>query len=578
MSQERGQSLFEIVPPKRPESHYDVAILGGGLAGLTLSIQLKRQRPETSIVVLERRDGPAPDAAFKVGESTVVAGSHYFQEVVGMKRHLQERQLRKCGLRFWLSGDGNQDLIGRFEIGGPTYPPHDDYQLDRGRFENALAAEARALGVDVLQSCRVEDVTFGPEEHTIAFQLMDEAGSVRAGWVVDAAGRASLLKRKLGLAQDVQHHINSAWLRLDGGLDIETWASAADGLAFMFQPGIRQFSTNHLLGEGYWVWLIPLATGPISIGVCADPRFHPYDEINDLDSLMKWMSKHEPQLASSIEPRLADVQDFLRVRDFAFGVERVFSPDRWCLVGEAGAFADPFYSPGSDMIGYGNSLAADLIHRDLNREDIAERLEYFNDLYLRTFANVLSRTEDHYATFGNQQVSLAKINFDNVVLHTGTVIVFLAGKLTDLEFMRSVDEDIERHYQLNIRTQQLFRDWHKLENRHTNRRGRAGPHKLLVESNLETVQDYSDEGALKAALKKHVRWAEALAVVIFHKAASGLPEPPDPERSINPYAVSLDPNAWEPDGLYSEPGWTLADAAETCEGFEQQVWFDEAAV
>ena len=34
-------------------------------------------------------------------------------------------------------------------------------------------------------------------------------------------------------------------------------------------------STNHICGEGYWVWLIPLSSGPISIGIVADPRFHP---------------------------------------------------------------------------------------------------------------------------------------------------------------------------------------------------------------------------------------------------------------------------------------------------------------
>jgi hypothetical protein len=65
--------------------------------------------------------------------------------------------------------------------------------------------------------------------------------------------------------------VNSAWFRLAGGLDIEDWADPGDDDFFnrMSERRLRQFSTNHLCGKGYWVWLIPLASGPISIGIVA---------------------------------------------------------------------------------------------------------------------------------------------------------------------------------------------------------------------------------------------------------------------------------------------------------------------
>src|ERR687887_1054046 len=100
MTNDRQASNIEIVPLRPAAERYDVAILGGGLAGLTLAIQLKRQRPDTEVVVLEKREGPAPLAAFKVGESTVPSGAHYFAEVVGMEEHLRQRHLIKFGLRF----------------------------------------------------------------------------------------------------------------------------------------------------------------------------------------------------------------------------------------------------------------------------------------------------------------------------------------------------------------------------------------------------------------------------------------------------------------------------------------------
>src|SRR4051794_13588725 len=118
MADDRQASSLEIRPLRTAAEQYDVVILGGGLAGLTLSIQLKRRRPDTSIAVLEKREGPAPLAAFKVGESTVPAGAEYFAKHVGMENHLNQRHLRKFGLRFYTpSEDGNSDITERFEYG-----------------------------------------------------------------------------------------------------------------------------------------------------------------------------------------------------------------------------------------------------------------------------------------------------------------------------------------------------------------------------------------------------------------------------------------------------------------------------
>jgi flavin-dependent dehydrogenase len=569
VTDERQASIVEMAPMHTAAESYDVAILGGGLAGLTLSIQLKRARPETSVVVLEKREGPAPLAAFKVGESTVLSGAHYFADVVGMRDHLDDKHLRKNGLRFFPPAGDNSDITARVESGPPVFSPVATWQIDRGLYENELAARARAAGVALLQGARVGEVELGDELHMVNFTHFDRETSTNARWVVDAAGRASLLKRKLDLGEDVEHTINSAWFRLAGGLDIEDWGrSNAEWIGRMAEPGLRTFSTNHLLGEGYWVWLIPLSTGPISIGVCADPRFHPFEEIETLEAMVDWLRRHEPQLAASVEPRLGDVEDFLRVRDFAYGVKRMLSTDRWCLVGEAAAFADPYISPGSDMIAYSNTFSCDVITRSLDGEDVSERVDYWDGLYHRTFAHVLARTENVYPVFGNPPVMAVKFSWDAWISHCAQVLLFVKGKLTDLAFVRSVEDDVDRIYALNIQMHKLFRQWHELEQ--LPQEGEFVKTALVtpIRENLAMPnEDYDDEG-IREKLRWQVQMSEAMSVAIFHKAASALAEPPKPGRAVNPYALGLKPAGWDADGLYDESGMTLDEARERVEGVD----------
>ena len=53
----------------------------------------------------------------------------------------------------------------------------------------------------------------------------------------------------------------------------------------------------------------------------------------------------------------------------------MYSPDRWALIGEAGLFTDPFYSPGSDFIAMGNDYVVDLVRRERNGDDVGAHQE-----------------------------------------------------------------------------------------------------------------------------------------------------------------------------------------------------------
>src|SRR5204863_1437276 len=153
------------------------------------------------VLVAEKRQHPVREAAFKVGESSVEIGAHYFQKVLDLEPHLRSAQLEKLGLRYFFPHGDNRDLTRRVELGPPEYATVPSFQLDRGRFENMLLQLARSSGTTVLDGCSVRSIELGKTNHEVTLSIGGTIRTVSARWVVDASGRAGLLKRKLGLAR-----------------------------------------------------------------------------------------------------------------------------------------------------------------------------------------------------------------------------------------------------------------------------------------------------------------------------------------------------------------------------------------
>ncbi len=123
--------------------------------------------------ILERGRHPVPEAAFKIGESSVEIGAHYLETVLGLKPHLDQCQLCKFGFRFFFN-EGRDDLDQCTELGVSEVFPTPSYQLDRGILENYLAEHAATLGAEFLDGAIVRqiDLDEGP--------YGDQAGALRA--------------------------------------------------------------------------------------------------------------------------------------------------------------------------------------------------------------------------------------------------------------------------------------------------------------------------------------------------------------------------------------------------------------
>ncbi|GCB44635.1 NAD(P)/FAD-dependent oxidoreductase [Streptomyces sp. NL15-2K] len=500
--------------PNPPQVHqYDAAIMGGGAAGLTLALQLKQACEDISILVVERQRHPVPEAAHKVGESTVEIGGRYLRDVLGLTEHLTEHQLDKFGIRMFFSAEGNEDITRRAEVGHSVLPPHEvsSFQLDRGRLENHLAADLAERGVTFVYG-KVKDVDLRPgQRHRLAIECLDGGTQeVEARWALDASGRSSLLKRKLGLTKESEHRAGAVWFRLAEPIDINDWS---DDPAWQgrIRSGHRELSTNHLMGRGYWVWLIRLASDSISIGIVADPDVHPFDTMNRFERALDWLREHEPQCARVVEEHKDKLQDFKVLRNYPYSVEQVYSAERWALTGEAGLFLDPFYSPGFDMISISNGLITDLVSRDLAGEDITELAAIHNQMYLTIGEGWFDIYTHQYPLMGNARVMQSKVVWDTAVYWAVPAPLYFHDKIRRLADHPQLVWGLARFQAAMNHVQRFFREWDAVD-RSELRDSFASfyDYEFMKQAHIGLVAELNDE-EFEAKFAENVRLVERIS-------------------------------------------------------------------
>jgi menaquinone-9 beta-reductase len=130
---------------------YDTAIIGGGLAGLSLSISLAKQG--FSVILFEKETYPFHKVC---GEYISLESWHYLETEMGVLLTKMNLPIIK---KLWVTAPNGNSLHSDLDLGG--------FGISRFKLDNTLKNIAETLGVTILQNCKAEDVQFGNNIFTI---------------------------------------------------------------------------------------------------------------------------------------------------------------------------------------------------------------------------------------------------------------------------------------------------------------------------------------------------------------------------------------------------------------------------
>ena len=324
----------------------DVVIVGSSIAGLMTAAYLKLQWPTLQVIVL----GPRPEHEQRpfVGESLVEPAALFMQEI-GLGDYLNSTQMTKNGLTFYHKIKPDDPLDRRYSVHAPHRLHHTAWQLHRPDVDRAVRARAAELGARLVTG-RMHDCEIGTAAtgHRVHARVGESTITFSCRWLIDATGRTRRIGKKV--ARYVRPHARQRscfWFWL---ADFEPFLPHLE-LAMRRSPAYDLWeSTHHFLGQGYWIWGIPLATHDwqrlISIGITFRPDLFPHP-MRSIEDFLAIVDQQHPALGTMV--RSGKVLDTNLYHEYLYWSDKAYSIDGWFLVGDAARAVDPLYSNGLSL-------------------------------------------------------------------------------------------------------------------------------------------------------------------------------------------------------------------------------------
>ncbi|MEM6853055.1 MAG: NAD(P)/FAD-dependent oxidoreductase [Planctomycetota bacterium] len=446
---------------------FDVVVVGGSIAGSATALQLLQNSRGCGCgmgrgcecAALDRSDAEGDSgegsgggglrvlvierqAEFgrRVGESTVELSTYFLTRVLGLTRHLNERHTVKQGFRYWFTNESARDMGGCTEMGGRYLSRIGSFQVDRVELDAEVLRRVEALGGEVWRPAAVRSLEL--EEggrQTLTVKLGDEERTVTARWVVDGSGRQAMVARQRGEVTPLEGHPSAAvWARwkktldFDGQDTIERFPELGRGFF-----GTRHTATNHIMGDGWWAWVIPLKDGDTSVGVTWDQRLFKWPRTSGggrggtLGDQLRGVLETHPVGRALLE-NAELVESDVHVRRSLPYTCKTAAGDGFLLVGDASGFIDPFYSMGLDYLSMTSIPGVELILAERRGECIKQKLATHNDTIGKTIPRWFEAIfRDKYVYMGDFELMRVAFLVDIALYYFGIVMPpYKRGKAT----------------------------------------------------------------------------------------------------------------------------------------------------
>ncbi|MFD6159912.1 cyclic nucleotide-binding domain-containing protein [Nocardia sp. NPDC060256] len=404
--------------------HVDVVVVGGGPIGLAYAIWLKRARPETRIVVMDRRIRPG----YKVGESALSTTVRSLRSLGLSQTMLRRLFANKLGLAFWWVGPDQPMPTTHIDV----VEIEETFQVERRVLETALLQCATRMGIDVRTGCRVDVArsTIDTPRSTLVCRAADGEYTMTTSIVCDASGIASVIPRSLGKGRKPRDTIDAntyfGYFKRVSHPDLDHWDIAA---------------TRHLcFPEGWW-WFITVCSWDampddalrdmvgtmldelpiedsddvptraefakrfggeteeiVSIGVVVRNDRDDSKHLNTQDRFDYWVKRYPGVEAvlrhyQRVENPYGKNHPILSFQNMVHDLESA-AGDGWLAIGDSAFFVNPLFSPGLNF-GSGTAyMAVQATIRALDTADTSRASFETYENYRRTISTALFRENE----------------------------------------------------------------------------------------------------------------------------------------------------------------------------------------